>query len=242
VVRCLNCGTPLVGAYCYGCGQSAQSHRSLGAIWHDLLHNVLHFEGKLWRTLPLLIWRPGELTRRYVHGERKRFISPLSLFLSAIFLIYAVLTLTGVGDVIGKEFEKLAIKGSHQQDVEIFMYKTKTNAYKFAWVILPMSIFIMRFMFLRSKEFNWYDHYVFVTYSISLVAIILITSHILNVLSESIFSSLLGCAYIPVHMYRQLRDAYRLSWFGALCRSIALVIVSLTIVIVFFQLMTPSPS
>ena len=37
---------------------------------HDLLHGVLHFEGKIWRTLPLLAWRPGELTRRYIDGER----------------------------------------------------------------------------------------------------------------------------------------------------------------------------
>ena len=34
------------------------------------LHGVLHFEGKIWHTLPLLAWRPGELTRRYIDGQR----------------------------------------------------------------------------------------------------------------------------------------------------------------------------
>ena len=50
-----------------------------GAFWHDLLHGVLHFDGKMWRTLPLLAWRPGELTRRYIAGERARFVSPMAL-------------------------------------------------------------------------------------------------------------------------------------------------------------------
>ena len=61
-------------------------------FWHDLVHGVLHFEGKIWRTLPLLAWRPGELTRRYVHGERARFVSPIALFLFSVFLMFAVLS------------------------------------------------------------------------------------------------------------------------------------------------------
>ena len=57
------------------------------------LHGVLHFEGKIWRTLPLLAWRPGELTRRYIDGERARFVSPIALFLFSVFLMFAVFEL-----------------------------------------------------------------------------------------------------------------------------------------------------
>ena len=92
---CLNCGTRLTGLYCHDCGQQAHVHRTLTAFWHDLLHGVLHFEGKIWRTLPLLAWRPGELTRRYVAGERARFVSPLALFLFSVFLTFAVFGWTG---------------------------------------------------------------------------------------------------------------------------------------------------
>jgi hypothetical protein len=92
---CLNCGTGLVGDYCHRCGQKGHVHRTLGAIWHDISHSVLHFEGKMWRTLPLLAWRPGELTRRYVAGERARFVSPMALFLFSVFLMFAVFSLLG---------------------------------------------------------------------------------------------------------------------------------------------------
>lgn len=95
--NCLNCRSPLLGDYCHACGQKGHVHRSLGAFAHDLLHGVLHFEGKIWRTLPLLVWRPGELTRRYVDGQRASFVGPLPLFLFGVFLMFAV-----VGQIAGR--------------------------------------------------------------------------------------------------------------------------------------------
>ncbi|PZO74239.1 MAG: hypothetical protein DI640_07660 [Sphingomonas taxi] len=99
---CLNCGTRLLGEHCHACGQSAHVHRSLGGIGHEIAHGVFHFEGKIWRTLPLLILRPGTLTRRYVNGERARFVSPLALFLFTVFLMFA--TIGAVGGEMTKDF------------------------------------------------------------------------------------------------------------------------------------------
>jgi hypothetical protein len=94
---CLNCGTPLAGSHCHNCGQAAHVHRTMGAFFHDIAHAVLHFDGKTFRTLPLLAWKPGELTRRYIAGERARFVSPTALFLFSVFLMFAVFQLAGIG-------------------------------------------------------------------------------------------------------------------------------------------------
>ncbi|AKH42766.1 hypothetical protein FHS61_000540 [Altererythrobacter atlanticus] len=94
---CLNCGTQRVGHYCHHCGQSAHIHRSMGAFLHDLLHGALHFEGKTWHTLPLLVTKPGQLTRRYIQGERARFVSPMALFLFSVFLMFAIFQIAGIG-------------------------------------------------------------------------------------------------------------------------------------------------
>ena len=96
---CLNCGTALTGRYCHACGQSAHVHRTLMSIVHDLAHSVFHFEGKIWRTLPMLVFHPGRLTRRYIDGERARFVSPLALYLFTVFLMFATFSTLGPGDL-----------------------------------------------------------------------------------------------------------------------------------------------
>jgi hypothetical protein len=92
--NCLNCGTALAGEFCAVCGQRAHVHRTLSAFFHDLVHGVLHFEGKIWKTLPLLAWKPGQLTRDYIEGKRARYVSPIALFLFCVFLMFGVIGLT----------------------------------------------------------------------------------------------------------------------------------------------------
>jgi hypothetical protein len=92
---CLNCGEDLIGKHCHACGQAGHIHRTLGAFWHDFTHSILHFEGKFWRTLPLLVLKPGTLTRRYIDGERARFVSPLAAFLFSVFLLFAAINWLG---------------------------------------------------------------------------------------------------------------------------------------------------
>ncbi|MDC0886170.1 DUF3667 domain-containing protein [Altererythrobacter sp.] len=94
--ECLNCQTALIGSHCHSCGQKAHLHRTLTAFWHDLLHGALHFDGKMWRTLPKLLLKPGELTRRYIAGERASFVSPMALFLFSVFLMFAVFQAVGI--------------------------------------------------------------------------------------------------------------------------------------------------
>jgi Protein of unknown function (DUF3667) len=95
--NCPNCGTQLNGAYCHACGQARHLHRSLLHLIEEGLHGILHFEAKGWRTLPLLIVRPGVLTRRYIDGQRTRYVSPLALFLFCVFLLFFVSSMTQGG-------------------------------------------------------------------------------------------------------------------------------------------------
>jgi hypothetical protein len=64
--NCLNCGAALGGAYYPRCGQAAHLHRSLLHLSEEFMHGVLHFDAKGFHTVPLLFFRPGLLTRRYM--------------------------------------------------------------------------------------------------------------------------------------------------------------------------------
>ena len=100
---CANCGATLAGPYCHECGQAGHVHRNLHALVHDIAHGVFHFEGKVWKTLPMLAFRPGELTRRYVAGERAKFVSPMAMFLFSVFLMFAVVSNVGGGKSVTVE-------------------------------------------------------------------------------------------------------------------------------------------
>ncbi|MBO9695986.1 MAG: DUF3667 domain-containing protein [Sphingopyxis sp.] len=336
--RCLNCGTGLAGSHCHHCGQRADVHRSFGAIGHDLVHAIFHFEGKIWNTLPLLTWRPGDLTRRYIHGERARFVSPLALFLFAVFLTYAVLAMVGSGGGFGEGLNKAAaeqtrttaIKDSMQAEVDriddelakkglsptdrreleterdvlqksadylgvarsrskgeraadraagppvlddpvkqvttsadfisqnkidtgvpfidhglkkafanpqLVLYKLQANAYKFAWALIPLSLPFMWLLFPFSRRFHTYDHFVFVTYSISFMLLLFIVVRLLNLTIFGDLATFFAMLFVPFHMYRQLRGAYRSSRFAALVRAALLLFFSLFAVIWFMLLL-----
>jgi hypothetical protein len=83
--RCLNCDTPLAGAYCHVCGQRGSVQRfTLRGLLHEVPHAVFHVDRGLWATLRQLLRRPGTTINAYLDGKRIRFFNPLTLlFLSA---------------------------------------------------------------------------------------------------------------------------------------------------------------
>jgi hypothetical protein len=293
---CLNCGTSLIGPHCHQCGQAGHVHRTVTAWWHDLAHGVLHLDGKIWRTLPLLAWKPGELTRRYIAGERARFVSPLALFLFSVFLMFAVFSAIGPslgegldqaarndlaaevaaqdakiarlerernglaaakastaaidGRIAAERRERQGMGAFTQTDgkpgldlhsgwtrldhglekatknPQLLLYKLQTNAYKFSWALIPISVPFLWLLFLhrrRYREYKAYDHLVFVTYSIAFISLTLIASVLLSALG-SVGGRLASLLIFvpPIHIFRQLRGAYRLSVASALWRTLAL--------------------
>ena len=48
---------------------------------HDVVHEFLHVDSKIFRTVKLLLLKPGFLTREYFEGRRVRYVSPLRLYL-----------------------------------------------------------------------------------------------------------------------------------------------------------------
>jgi hypothetical protein len=92
---CANCSSQLAGKYCAACGQPANIHRTLGHMASEFLHGLFHLDTRAWRTLPLLLFRPGTLTHSYIHGQRARFISPLAMFLLSVFTMFVVFGFTG---------------------------------------------------------------------------------------------------------------------------------------------------
>jgi hypothetical protein len=106
--RCLNCGTVVEGRHCAQCGQAADAHvLSMKEVMGDVTHSLLHLDSRVWRTLRLLVRRPGELTREFIAGRHQLYIPPFRLYLAISIIYFALsallpesggLDLDGIGD------------------------------------------------------------------------------------------------------------------------------------------------
>jgi len=104
---------------------------------------------------------------------------------------------------------------------ELLFYKIKTNAYKFSWALIPISVPFVWLLFPFSRRFRVYDHTVFVTYSICFMMLLLAVGSTIGLLFPTIATLLFFVP--PIHMYRQLKGAYGLRRWGALWRTTLLV-------------------
>ena len=320
--NCANCGNALTGRYCQACGQAAHLHRSLLHLLEEFVHNVLHFDAKGWRTLPLLAVRPGLLTRRYIDGQRTRYISPLALFLFTGFLMFFVVSLTldhgptvvmdpvalskanaellaeseeakgkveraatalaeargsgrdtseaelseaqtderlaaaaqrmfettatatggaatdsGTGGVdLLQRLAALKIDTGHpaidtairrvQRNPELFFYRFGNTASKFLFMLIPISLPFLWLMFIGRPGIAMYDHVVFSLYSLSFMSLLLTVGALLGRFGAPSLAAQLIIGVPPIHMFLQLRGAYRLGAFAALWRTLALLAIA----------------
>jgi hypothetical protein len=89
--RCLNCGTVVTGKHCAQCGQASDMHvLSMKEVAGDVTHSLLHLDSRVWRTLKLLVRRPGELTREFIAGRHQVFIPPFRLYLAISIFYFAM--------------------------------------------------------------------------------------------------------------------------------------------------------
>ncbi len=364
---CANCGTPVPASYCGNCGQKGHLHKSVLHLGEELIHGLLHFDTKGWRTLPLLIARPGQLTRRYIDGQRTRFVSPLALFLFMMFFMFFVFSLTmgtSAGPGTGKPadgkngkaaFEqkmnekiadqkelvaeaeadlkaaepgtaevpkaqhrleeakktldglnsalaagKLAMTGTAKftetikpaskdagkdtatesvktkepgiieeilQDVTVEMtdqdtagnkddkhsksgwigkgikhavdnpelakYKLKNAAYKYSFLLVPISMPFLWLMFFWRRGVTMYDHAVFSLYSLSFMSLLFTIVATLGYFEFGGLAASMFAFIPPVHMFLQLRGAYGLSRFGALWRTCFLLLMTFIVLTMY---------
>jgi hypothetical protein len=123
------------------------------------------------------------------------------------------------------------------ENPKLLLYKLQANAYKFSWLLIPISIPLVWLLFLhrrRYRQFTAYDHTVFVTYSIAFMSLAAIALSLLGLLGLPGGITLLAVLIVPpVHIYRQLKEAYGLSRASALWRTAALMVLSLIAINLF---------
>lgn len=110
--HCHNCGAAVSYHYCALCGQETKLHvPSASEFIHEFVGHYVALEGRLWKTLVYLLFKPGLLTAEYIAGRRVRYVEPLRVYLSMSILFFALLKIVGapVGDLTLEPTEKKSV-------------------------------------------------------------------------------------------------------------------------------------
>jgi len=57
---------------------------------HEALHDLIHFDTKIFKTIPVLIFKPGKLTESALGESNDQYVKPVALFVFLNFLFFAV--------------------------------------------------------------------------------------------------------------------------------------------------------
>jgi hypothetical protein len=84
---CDNCGAPLQGEWCHACGQrDVDLERGLFPVLAELIGEAVEADGRLFATARPFLLHPGQLTRDWLDGRRARYTSPARVFVFALFV------------------------------------------------------------------------------------------------------------------------------------------------------------
>lgn len=120
---CLNCGNAFGAArpkFCPKCGQETQLRApTLGEFAQQFGGSVIAAEGALWRTLVLLFLKPGQLSREYLAGRRRRYVLPLRLYLTISLVALLALRLTHAFEFAAAPEKPLVFDKASEPDFEL---------------------------------------------------------------------------------------------------------------------------
>lgn len=244
--NCLNCGAVVTLEYCPACGQRrGDFRRSLGRLLGELLRELLELDGRLGRTLRALL-RPGRLTREFNAGRRRRYTSPVRLYLFVCVALFATASVTfrvhsmlspsepGVSttemDIPDDDIAALggAFGGVLRDRLTELrdMPPAQRDKELFTgaleqgplvmFFMLPIFAALLKLLFLGTRRF-YVDHLVFSLHLHTVWFLLLTPAIALPFEWAALF-----LVPIPVYTVAALQHAYSASWWATLLRSCAL--------------------
>ena len=91
---CPNCNYRFaeVNNYCANCGQENHDlNMPFGHVVLEVLEGTFHFDTKIFRTLKLLLFKPGRLTAEFIQNKRAPYVPPIRLYVFVSFIFFLVL-------------------------------------------------------------------------------------------------------------------------------------------------------
>ena len=232
--------------YCARCGEKRPDRDDwkLQTIAGEAFSEFTNLEhSKLWQTLRLLVFKPGELTREYWAGRRKAYFGPVKLYLVCFalsLLLYSIHEPTAVYDVrtltamapdgpLATRMERTAV--ARGVDVSVFMQDVSSRWQGYismSQLAYPLFVALaLKLLFIR-RRFYFAEHLIFSLHVLAFVFssfVILWPIYFLAIAPVQSTGSLFTIAYVAptiggamwmlIYLVFALRRAYRDNWLRA---------------------------
>ncbi len=101
--ECLNCGLPLQGEenFCPNCGQRNDVRKlNFGNFLSTIFSEFISYDSKFWRTIFILILKPGKVSKDYINGKRAQYVNPFRFYLTVSIIFFLLLSLYNKYDAL----------------------------------------------------------------------------------------------------------------------------------------------
>lgn len=251
-IKCLNCGTDVKNTFCHHCGQRVRdnSDRSVSWLLGEFLGNLFFIDNRFLLSVGYLIRFPGRMTVEFLGGKRKKFISPISLFLFFNLIYFLVNPLSDYSLPLydqtysqpysGKWMEdwirlKLQNKGLDWQAYSIIYQKMSDNIAKSIMIInVPLIALFMYAMVFKRRRY-YFDSLIFAFhyFSVFMASLVMLSwantgFEFLSIGDDSIMyniSFMLFTLCIPVlYAMLSIKKFLGIRWFWAIPAGLGVVI------------------
>ncbi|MDP2876296.1 MAG: DUF3667 domain-containing protein [Holophaga sp.] len=150
-------------------------------LFHTVMHELLHVDGRVWRTLRLLLLKPGQVALEYLEGKRTTYIPPFRLFLvvSLVILLLLQASVYDLNSIVAQVpvFKKALAWGAEQAGMRVDTYFAQCNArfqgilrINFLYVDTSVTILLAALLWRRQRPAIG-AHAVFFLYTNTVVAL-----------------------------------------------------------------------
>jgi len=95
---CLNCLLPLEKSdhFCPNCGQKNSTKKlNFGDFFLEFFSGMFSYDSRFQRTLRVLLFSPGKISKDYINGKRMRYANPFRFYLSVSIVFFLI---AGISD------------------------------------------------------------------------------------------------------------------------------------------------
>lgn len=94
---CRNCYHPLdiSDKYCPNCSQLNSTKKlAFNDFFNEFFAGILAYDSRFYRTLGILLFKPGKISKDYIEGKRVRYANPYRFYLSASIIFFLIWSFT----------------------------------------------------------------------------------------------------------------------------------------------------